>query len=451
MEMDTSYVDISDLDSLNVESQLEDLEYPTPAASSEAGQTVKSEEPNKKKRKAWGQPVPDIVPILPPRKRAKTAEEKEQRKNERILRNRRAADKSRQRQKAAQADLEQQNKDLLVENAKLKALLSQHGITGEFKSFPQINTPPASVTGGTPSICDFDSLHEQSHLSLSSSHNDELAPMPDLSPDSTSISHTLPSPTLAPTLELGKDNTVLSTLPVSGMTQYPAAILCDLQCQPEVLESKLRWCQTPNSMLETVLTFLHYLTIVKSSSTSMLSPMARLFQMLESILGAATPSSTLASLVASNFQLIHILISLPSTPTQPAVFRLKLLSRLLACNPSLAPLLKTAADSALQQNLDVENWPAKADSRWAVSSLMTIKWSINWLEHEHARLRLQLRNGRLDRDSLFEKEKVGVDCAAVEKNYRLFDDLDPRPYTQVATSHSTNIGGSECMAPLEVH
>ena len=95
----------------------------------------------------------------------------------------------------------------------------------------------------------------------------------------------------------------------------------------------------------------------------------------------------------------------------------------------------------------MESWTANADLRWAVSSLMTIKWSINWLEQEHSQLRLQLRNGRLDRDVLFQKEKTGVDCGAVEKNYRLFDEIDPKPWTQVEPAQES----SHLVSTLEVH
>ncbi|KAG0640892.1 hypothetical protein HOY80DRAFT_774474 [Tuber brumale] len=54
-------------------------------------------QPVTKKRKTWGQELPIPTTNLPPRKRAKTAEEKEQRRIERVLRNRVAAQSSRER------------------------------------------------------------------------------------------------------------------------------------------------------------------------------------------------------------------------------------------------------------------------------------------------------------------------------------------------------------------
>ncbi|KAJ9656354.1 transcription factor that binds to CRE motif [Neophaeococcomyces mojaviensis] len=404
-----SYVDASEFDSLQFAQEEEvSCDYPSPSASSDADHLLKDDEPSKKKRKAWGQPVPEIVPILPPRKRAKTAEEKEQRKNERILRNRRAADKSRQRQKAAQAELEQQNKDLAAENAQLKALLKQHGLLGDFK----FATPPSSVDFSIASP-----MEEDDDGPTFSADT----PAPSLPPQE--------SPTLAPTLDLNKVTIQSTSLQETGMTQYPAVVLCDLQCQP-VLDSKLRFLQ-PSSMVNTVLTLIHYLTIAKNSLTSTLSPISRVYQILEQAL--AQTSTQLESIVLNNFELIHILISMPSTSTQPAVFRLKLLSRLLACNPSLAPLLTMAADRALQQRLSEENWTTDPDHRWAVASLMTIKWSIRWLSREHSHMRMQFRYGQIDRDSLYGKEQLGVDCGAVERHFRLFDEIDPKPWVHVVS------------------
>jgi transcriptional activator HAC1 len=72
-------------------------------------------EPDKKqtkKRKSWGQVLPEPKTNLPPRKRAKTEDEKEQRRVERVLRNRRAAQSSRERKRLEVEALERLNKDL---------------------------------------------------------------------------------------------------------------------------------------------------------------------------------------------------------------------------------------------------------------------------------------------------------------------------------------------------
>jgi len=77
-----------------------------------------------KKRKSWGQELPEPTTTLPPRKRAKTDDEKEQRRIERIKRNRAAAHNSRERKR-------QETDTLAVAlaraNAELEAYRRLHG------------------------------------------------------------------------------------------------------------------------------------------------------------------------------------------------------------------------------------------------------------------------------------------------------------------------------------
>lgn len=77
-----------------------------------------------KKRKSWGQELPEPRTTLPPRKRAKTDDEKEQRRIERIKRNRAAAHNSRERKR-------QETETLAVAlaraNAELDAYRRLHG------------------------------------------------------------------------------------------------------------------------------------------------------------------------------------------------------------------------------------------------------------------------------------------------------------------------------------
>lgn len=105
-----------------------------------------------------------------------------------------------------------------------------------------------------------------------------------------------------------------------------------------------------------------------------------------------------------------------------------------------------AADRALQQKLAEGDWTDDDDRRWAVASLMTINWSIRWLCKEHYQMRAQLRNGTLDRDSLYEREKSGVDCTAVERYYRLFDELDPKPTIRVVSPGVSTLVASQIEA-----
>lgn len=72
-----------------------------------------------KKRKSWGQELPEPKTALPPRKRAKTDDEKEQRRIERIKRNRAAAHNSRERKR-------QEAENLAVHLARANATLDAY-------------------------------------------------------------------------------------------------------------------------------------------------------------------------------------------------------------------------------------------------------------------------------------------------------------------------------------
>ncbi|KAK5062521.1 hypothetical protein LTR84_004594 [Exophiala bonariae] len=418
---------------INMTGYSEDSSYPTPPPQSEhaSSPTPEAADPTqkKKKRKAWGQPVPEIKQILPPRKRAKTAEEKEQRKNERILRNRRAADKSRQRQKAAVADLEVRQVRIEQENASLRDLLARYqsrfGVQSDF--------PAPSLAESETQDLDSDSTPMDMKRSFTPS---TFAASPSEAADHPTLVHSesLPtlkheSPALAPQLNLineaeadnsGSMATFGSFPPVSGLTQYPAVVLCDLQCQPDTWAINLPSFPSNQSShlgLSYLLQVFQTLMIFQTFSTTTLLPIYNLFQILARKLSMTSTEQDFSSIL-TNFPLIHSLISMPSTPTRPAVFRMKLLSRLLACSPHMARLLLAATDRALQQVVCEEGFAEDSDRRWTWSSLMTIKWTILRLEREHRKIRRQVSTKHDGVTGL--KVMSGVDYGAVARNSKLW-------------------------------
>ncbi|CAK7234344.1 transcription factor that binds to CRE motif [Sporothrix bragantina] len=86
----------------------------------EADLAAASDKKPAKKRKSWGQVLPEPKTNLPPRKRAKTEDEKEQRRVERVLRNRRAAQSSRERKRLEVEALEIRNRELEEQLAKVR-------------------------------------------------------------------------------------------------------------------------------------------------------------------------------------------------------------------------------------------------------------------------------------------------------------------------------------------
>ncbi|KAJ5770857.1 Basic leucine zipper [Penicillium nucicola] len=182
---------------------------------------IKEEDDEKKpakKRKSWGQELPTPKTNLPPRKRAKTDDEKEQRRIERVLRNRAAAQTSRERKRLEMEKLEtekirmeQQNQFLIqrlsqmeTENNRLSQQVAQLSaeVRGSRSATPKASSPAIESPTLTPTLF----KQEGDELPM------ERIPFP--TPSVTDYSPTLKPSTLAE---------------ASDATQHPAAVLCDLQ------------------------------------------------------------------------------------------------------------------------------------------------------------------------------------------------------------------------------
>ncbi|RDW83994.1 transcription factor HAC1 [Aspergillus mulundensis] len=183
----------------------------------EAGTKPEEKKPAKK-RKSWGQELPVPKTNLPPRKRAKTEDEKEQRRIERVLRNRAAAQTSRERKRLEmekleneKIDMEQQNQFLLQRLAQMEAennRLSQQvaQLSAEVRG-SRHNTPTASSPASvSPTLTPTLFKQEGDEVSL------DRIPFP--TPSVTDYSPTLKPSSLAES---------------SDLTQHPAVMLCDLQ------------------------------------------------------------------------------------------------------------------------------------------------------------------------------------------------------------------------------
>ncbi|KAF3024659.1 hypothetical protein E8E15_009699 [Penicillium rubens] len=194
----------------------------TSLESPEPEDDVKVEDDEKKptkKRKSWGQELPTPKTNLPPRKRAKTDDEKEQRRIERVLRNRAAAQTSRERKRLEMEKLEtekirmeQQNQFLIqrlsqmeTENNRLSQQVAKLSaeVRGSRSVTPKASSPAVESPTLTPTLF----KQEGDELPM------ERIPFP--TPSVTDYSPTLKPSTLAE---------------ASDVTQHPAAVLCDLQC-----------------------------------------------------------------------------------------------------------------------------------------------------------------------------------------------------------------------------
>lgn len=203
-----------------------------------------SEKKPTKKRKSWGQVLPEPKTNLPPRKRAKTEDEKEQRRVERVLRNRRAAQSSRERKRQEVEALEKRNKELesLLANAQKANLMLVEELR-RFRSDSGVVTRTSTDTikdnhltlspelfgaqagqGLEPTMKMLDDLIKPAEQTVNPA---SLSPPPESddvkqepSEDDLKQSNENQMPVL------NADEQTVST----DMTQRPAEMLCDLPC-----------------------------------------------------------------------------------------------------------------------------------------------------------------------------------------------------------------------------
>ncbi|KAF2997666.1 transcription factor that binds to CRE motif [Curvularia kusanoi] len=197
--------------------------YTEPSSQTPAPSTTESKPV--KKRKSWGQVLPEPKTSLPPRKRAKTEDEKEQRRIERVKRNRLAAHNSRERKRQETEHLQQQKDALENEMAQLRAKAARVDKLEAELSYWHQKYPGEKA--------------DTSELSFSFTEANTMNP-----------SQALTAPPFSPismdSMDSPRDSSCQPETPAStfeaapefDLTQYPAAMLCDLQfdSKPPVLE-----------------------------------------------------------------------------------------------------------------------------------------------------------------------------------------------------------------------
>ncbi|CEJ61402.1 Putative Transcriptional activator hacA [Penicillium brasilianum] len=346
-----------------------------------------------KKRKSWGQELPVPKTNLPPRKRAKTEDEKEQRRIERVLRNRAAAQTSRERKRLEMEKLEtekirmeQQNQFLLqrlsqmeAENNRLSQQVAQLSaeVRGSRSSTPVkagSPVPNSATTTTSPTLTPTLFKQEGEELQM------ERIPFP--TPSTITLDY---SPTLKP-----------STLAeaTTDVTQHPAAMLCpsDLQCPSAASKEQALSPSSTSSFQLTLATTLQllFLTMTSVASSTVTSPLLRILHSLKT----GSPLALSTAEIYQHFPLIHWLISTPSlspsTATGPS-FRMRLLTRLLACSPALARPLRDATGKALQLAVREqmisprETVSATSEGRQNWMSLLTMAWAIDSITSQSRR------------------------------------------------------------------
>ncbi|PVI06208.1 hypothetical protein DM02DRAFT_515441 [Periconia macrospinosa] len=201
--------------------KMEDLHVPygspAPSASSTTSSSpqpsTQSEGKQVKKRKSWGQVLPEPKTSLPPRKRAKTEDEKEQRRIERVKRNRLAAHNSRERKRqeyeVLQAEKDQLEADLVAARQTIARMNMELNAYRQKYSGDDISAATSDLGSFTTDTIDPSQTTSSSFPSPVSMTIDSLD-----SPRDSSCQPETPS--------------FNEATPDFDQTRYPAEILCDL-------------------------------------------------------------------------------------------------------------------------------------------------------------------------------------------------------------------------------
>ncbi|KAL1840864.1 hypothetical protein VTJ49DRAFT_7656 [Mycothermus thermophilus] len=356
---------------------------PPPAPTSE------SEKKPVKKRKSWGQVLPEPKTNLPPRKRAKTEDEKEQRRVERVLRNRRAAQSSRERKRleveglerrnkqleAAVIQLQQVNLTLLEELQKIRQNpsvassasfdgLRQAALTLSQQLFASQGGQNAAIGGLAPPEPLFNANKTVNPASLSPN----LTPIPEAAEEQPSQ----PAPAAAPAA-----NTP-ATAPAGASpdaTQHPAEMLCpDLQCRSAEAPASL-WQQVSQQALHPAHLFLLQLQFLLAATSAAISACQRPLTQIAISLRAGSSLPPTRAILNTIIWLVTTPYRSPSRPTSTSTsssptpapssrhslstaapsqtrpsstLRLRTLRKILTCSPTLARPLMDATMAVLR-------------------------------------------------------------------------------------------------------
>jgi len=271
--------------------------------------------------------LPEPKTSLPPRKRAKTEDEKEQRRIERVKRNRLAAHNSRERKRQEYEVLQAEKDQMEADLKSYKEKMAQ--MEAELKFYRQ------KYPGDAP----------ESQFDFSTTDNADT-----ICPARTSF----PSPISMDSMESPRDSSCQPETPASTFeaptpefdsTQYPAVILCDLPCRSDS-------GTTTGSHLAAMLAYLTMFNLTLQSTKSLLS--STTFSTLTS-----SPKALLQQWntpLSAWLTLMSISLTRPSSGTAPTLPLLAFLTALMqssqTCRVPLAQLRLATRLSQLTSSVE---------------------------------------------------------------------------------------------------
>lgn len=347
------------------------------------------------------------------RKRAKTEDEKEQRRIERVLRNRAAAQTSRERKRLEVEKLEGEKKRMEQQNQFLLQRLSQMETENNRlnRQVAQLSAEIRGSRGTTPKSVVSDLESPTLTPTLFKQERDELSmdKIPFPTPSLTDY-----SPSLKPT-DLAE---------ISDLTQHPAAVLCDLQCQSKTSKDQSAFNHWNQLQLQMTLQLL-CLTMTSAAYSTVILPLLQILSSMK----AGSPLTFSTEETCRHLPLIHWLISTPSLSTstrRSSVFRKRVLSRLLACSPAMARPLRDATGKALQLAVSGASLRQTGDDvvvggpSW--ESLMTMAWAIDAASTKKNMSRTKRNSMRSKRrwdgdlSCIFSGNETARDCKLMDKS-----------------------------------
>ncbi|UKZ60945.1 uncharacterized protein TrAtP1_002217 [Trichoderma atroviride] len=407
MEMMTpqSYAD-EKLERLSVIPEQDDMDDDRDDDADAAPTDSSSDKKPAKKRKSWGQVLPEPKTNLPPRKRAKTEDEKEQRRVERVLRNRRAAQSSRERKRLEVEALEKRNQELetLLINAQKTNLM----LVEELNRFRRSSGVVTRSSSPLDSLQDSITLSQQlfgpqdgqkmdstkqslMDQMMRSATNPTVNPAslsPELNPIPDSANQDLSEDFASEetkeeemTEQIEQTSQQLTVGLSTDSTQRPAEMLCDLPCQSVETPQSSAASQTPTP---TALAWALYLRMMVLSASALLSACQRPLmqiamsskagfsllptpQLLTTIIWLVTlppasrinlPTTSSTSTTSSTttqttspptlWQRATMPLRTTSSTSRSTTLRLKSLRTILSSSPSLARPLLDATMAALR-------------------------------------------------------------------------------------------------------
>lgn len=269
-----------------------------------------------KKRKSWGQALPEPKTTLPPRKRAKTDDEKEQRRIERIKRNRAAAHNSRERKRVEAERLEVENHHLKHQLLMMQQhLLRQNAQLNEFQRLVPNTLPQLSAEEFVSMNLDFTTSEIKDERSVFTSttclstttdmtysgadtpmsSNDTIDPRASLTASSPGDEgHTPFIKAESPCTSVIMPSTSAPAPGSLDQTRHSAAMLCDLQCRSSQTLASVWWAQMMLYLMH-MNVMVCYKTLLAASWNLFPARMTRIMEMVSQSTTSSTTCSTKTS------------------------------------------------------------------------------------------------------------------------------------------------------------